>query len=585
MEKLWQAYVKKGLRDQPVTDLYDYFDFHRNRTERFKQLSYQVSSGAYEPKPSLISRLEKKSGLCRPIVIPTPEDAVVLQCITEALIKPALKAQPSRNVFFSRSHSTPSTEFTFERDYIWFKRWKMFSKVRFEIASSHEWIVVTDVANYFDSIVHSHLRNQLAALKGVKEATLDLLFRVIPFVSWKPDYLPLPPQGLPQVQFDAPRLLSHVYLYEVDLFLKAQTGGSFVRWVDDITAAVANEQRGLRLIRDIDALMHTRGMRLNAGKTHILSKSQAYKFFHQAENSKVTGFEAEADKRLKSGKKLFRFSTKCLTSFNSFLKTSAYGQKDKVVRRYIGLFAKILSDLALDYCLANFSRDPSIREVCLNYFLKLGPRTRILNVLETFVTSGYALDEISLCQIAKLVVNWEIQPTSTLVSRIIRRLGMNVSKKSYLRRSPCYLVLAVWLLTKYGTPSQLARVLRNTQELWENSDYLARQVCAAVARFRQDSVRKEFYVRAGGRGFISAEAVIRDHAALSELTNPIPSDVRGYINNGKNPTIFGLHRILISLVVLRNTDLGEKYRAQLRDEILSYLTDPMLRKLVQAEVG
>ena len=106
------------------------------------------------------------------------------------------------------------------------------SKTRVSISSVHEWVVVTDVANYFNSIVHSHLRNQLAALPDVTEAILHLLFRVIPAVSWKPDYLPLPPHGLPQVQFDAPRLLAHVYLYEADVFIAAQTAGNFVRWVD-----------------------------------------------------------------------------------------------------------------------------------------------------------------------------------------------------------------------------------------------------------------------------------------------------------------------------------------------------------------
>ena len=45
MEKVWKDYVHKGLRDQPVTDLYDYFDFHRHRLNRFRQLSYLVSSG------------------------------------------------------------------------------------------------------------------------------------------------------------------------------------------------------------------------------------------------------------------------------------------------------------------------------------------------------------------------------------------------------------------------------------------------------------------------------------------------------------------------------------------------------------
>jgi hypothetical protein len=395
--------------------------------------------------------------------------------------------------------------------------------------------------------------------------------------------LPLPPLGLPQVQFDAPRLLAHVYLYEVDLFLNSRTNGSFVRWVDDITAAVPNQERGLRLIRDVDALMHTRGMRLNAGKTHVLSKSEAYRFFQVSENAKVDQFVAEADRRIKRGLKLTRFSNKCFTAFNAFLKKPRFGHNDKVIRRYIGLFTKLKSDLALDYCLANFAFEPASREVSLTYFLALGPKIRVLNMLEEFVTGGYALDEVALCQVAKLLVNWELPTNSALVSRL-RTLGNSLSRKTYLRRSPCYLVLSLWLLTKYGTPSQLARMLRRTRELWENSDYLARQVCAAAARFRQASVRDEFYETVRGRGFVSAESVIRDHCVLMSFTNPIPKDVRGYVNNGKHSSTFGLYRILIAMVVLRNTGLPMAYRAQIRDDILRYLTDPVLRKAILAEV-
>lgn len=581
MEKVWKSYVHKGLRDQPVTDLYDYFDFHRNRAEHFKQLSYLVSSGAYEPRPSLIARLEKKLGLCRPIVVPTPEDAIVLQCITEALIQPALRIQPSNNVFFSRSHSSFTPEFTFGKDYIWFKRWRSFAKARFSISSAHEWVVVTDVANYFDSIVHSHLRNQLATLEGVRESILDVLFRVIPVVSWKPDYLPLPPHGLPQVQFDAPRLLAHVYLYEVDSFIKLRTEGNFVRWVDDITAAVPNEERGLRLIRDIDALMHMRGVRLNGGKTYILSKAEAYRFFQTAENAKIDEFNREADRRLKKGLKLNRFQQKCFNAFTGFVATPAYGHKDKVIRRYITLFTKIRTDMAVKYCISNFPTHPDLREVSLGYFLALGPRLKIFNMLDAFTRSGRALDDVALCQIAKLITSWQISPHSALVSRI-RRLAVDLYDESYLRRSPFYLVFSLWLLTKYGTPNQLARMLRRTRELWENSDYLARQVAAACARFQKAAVRNEFYRNIRGRGLVSAEAVVRDHRVLRHLSCPIPRNVRGYINNGKNRTNFGLYRILISLVVLRNRDLPRLYRAELRDEVLAYLEDPILRDAVVA---
>jgi hypothetical protein len=64
----------------------------------------------------------------------------------------------------------------------------------------------------------------------------------------------------------------------------------------------------------------------------------------------------------------------------------------------------------------------------------------------------------------------------------------------------------------------------------------------------------------------------------------VPKDVRGYINNGKHQTRFGLHRVLITMAVLRNSGLPHPYRIQLRDEILQYLTDPIFQQFIRAEV-
>ena len=579
MDSAWKEYVHKGLRDQPVADLYDYFDFHRNRQKKFSQLSFQVSSGSYEPRSSQIARLEKKVGLCRPIVIPTPEDAVVMQCITEELLSPALKAQPSENVFFSRSHSTPQTKLAFGRDYIWFRRYKRFANLRIEISSVHDWLVVTDVANYFDTIIHAFLRNQLAELDGVKEPILDILFRIIPYVSWKPDYLPLSDRGLPQVQFDAPRLLAHVYLYEIDQFIDAQTAGNFVRWVDDISAAVPNEERGHRLVRDLDALMHTRGIRLNSGKTHVLSKHDAFKFFQVSENKLVDALAKEANRRIKSGLAMSRFNQKCKNRFDKFLRKSKFGHHDKVVRRYLNLFTITKSDGALKYCIDSFARDPSIREACLTYFLALGPRLAIFNMLNGYLMGGFAIDDISICQSARLLTRWQIQPNSGL-EKHVRILGRELAKDTYLRRSPFYLTASIWILGKYGTSQQLLIALRGSRGLWSNSEHLARQVVAVVARFRKTSLRSEFYGALKGRGFISAEDVILDHRTLRRMKEPIPPEVRGYVINGKNKTDFGLARMLIIRTVLDNKIISVKYRQALSSQVLMYLTDPIFRQMI-----
>jgi len=150
MLDVWKRFVRAGLRDQEILDLHDYLDFHRSRISIFQSLVTEIAEGRYSPSKSLPVRVEKKYGVTRTVVIPAPEDAVVLQCIVEALYPAAREKQPSQNAFFSRSHGFRAPEVRFLPDYIWFRRWAQFSRIRVGIVSAHKYVCVTDIANYFD---------------------------------------------------------------------------------------------------------------------------------------------------------------------------------------------------------------------------------------------------------------------------------------------------------------------------------------------------------------------------------------------------------------------------------------------------
>lgn len=118
MERAWQKYVREGFRKQEVFDLFDHNDFHWNRVTRFADLRRAILTGRFKPSGSIPVKVEKAAGVCRTIVIPNPEDAVVLQCIVENLFAHAMRKQPSRNTFFSRSHEKTTGDFKFDKDYI-----------------------------------------------------------------------------------------------------------------------------------------------------------------------------------------------------------------------------------------------------------------------------------------------------------------------------------------------------------------------------------------------------------------------------------------------------------------------------------
>lgn len=351
MERCWTKYVRPGLRDQEVLDLYDYNDFHWGRKTYFESLRSEILDGTYMPSASTPVRVEKSNGVNRTLIIPCAQDCVVLQCVVEHILKRVLAKQPSSNAFFSRSHGFAGATVGFDSDYIWFRRWKKFASLRFNLAKSYSHICTTDVANYFDNIDYIHLRSILSSVARIDEVVLDVMFKVLDAVSWRPDYLPPSGRGLPQVNFDAPRLLAHAYLYEIDSYLKFKTNDTFVRWVDDMTIPASSYEEAKTTARDLDQLLMTRGLRLNAGKTSVLSAAQAKKYFYQAENSYLDDEIIKANKFANDPARKLALIKRAKKNFLAFSVMPKTGHWDKVAKRYITLFTNLKDDSLVDYCL------------------------------------------------------------------------------------------------------------------------------------------------------------------------------------------------------------------------------------------
>jgi len=70
------------MRAFDITDLYDYYDFNYVIESRVDIIIERILSGQYRADPPLIYRSEKKHGVCRHLMIPSPSDALVFQLLT-----------------------------------------------------------------------------------------------------------------------------------------------------------------------------------------------------------------------------------------------------------------------------------------------------------------------------------------------------------------------------------------------------------------------------------------------------------------------------------------------------------------------
>lgn len=264
IKKAWKTSIRAGLRKQIIPDLHDYLDIHRNIDGISGRISSLVCAGHYKASAAEFVTLEKKDGITRRLAIPDPTDALILQSIIDSIEPDIINSQPNNNSYYSRTHTPPSVDnIDSSFSYPWWKLWPEFQERIWKFTQTHEFVVVTDIANYFDTIPLNALRNTLSGIVKINEDVLNLLFFILEALSWRPFFMPHSGVGLPQIDFDAPRLLSHAYLFKVDKELKILTKDSFVRWMDDIDSGVSSREDGKKLLQTLQQVLNSQGLQLN----------------------------------------------------------------------------------------------------------------------------------------------------------------------------------------------------------------------------------------------------------------------------------------------------------------------------------
>jgi hypothetical protein len=427
--KVWKDTVRNGLRKQPLEDLHDFLDIHRNIQPFADRLRKNVLDGHYKPSSPEFVHLEKRDGIPRRLPIPEPADALALQCIVEVLESELKKAQPSKNAYYSRTHTPGDVEQvdgTFA--YPWWILWPQFQKRIWKFTNSYQYVVVTDIANYFDCIPLASLRNTLASCGKFSENLLNFLFYLLEAFSWRPYYMPHSGVGLPQINFDAPRLLAHAYLFKLDEELESATNGNFVRWMDDIDAGVNSREEGKRLLRNLDNVLSSQGLRLNTSKSKILSAQDAVAHFWIQENRALTIIESSI--KHGSGSQPTQRKQKHLLKkrFRGFERKARIGQWDKVFKRYFSLFGMVKESCLEKHLPLILADSPSLRGSAFTYLIRLGISKKRIGVIEDFLLSGHCEDDVSLFEAIHCLITWETPATGQIVQQMIA-LARNIAKK------------------------------------------------------------------------------------------------------------------------------------------------------------
>ena len=483
LERVWRTKVRLAMRQQFLNDGIENFDFHVACKLECKKLSLLILKGDYVPEKAQRILVEKSKGLCRQLVIPAARDALVLQCLSDALFEEIRGKAPTLRAFYEpKDHSFSKVRDQIGRDqYGTFASWLNFQRSLFNFTKTRPFVVVTDIANYYDSISYVHLRNVIAPIAGVEECVLDMLIHVLSSLLWQPDYMPSVDIGLPQINLDAPRLLAHCFLYELDAYLDRDPNRDFVRFMDDIDIGVETIAEAKRTLRSIDLVLQTRQVRLNSGKTLILTQQEALRHFRVLENARLDVLKARVDRKLKDGLDTARERRVVELRIRRGIERKGFdeGNGEKILKRWLGLAGLLRADIRNGDLLRLFLLRPAVRDTVCMYIRKTDLTAARAQMLAEAAELGLLVDDAGLVDLANHLVETAVTTTAKRQASILRIIAA-CDVLTYFG-----LYCRLWLQSKYDTTSALLATVRSTTETWVSHERLGRVIGSFVPVFQK----------------------------------------------------------------------------------------------------
>lgn len=134
-----------------------------------------------------------------------------------------------------------------------------------QIAQNHDFVAITDIADFYPRIYHHRIDNALRRIPGI-ENTRKKIMKLLAAFSTRDSY------GLP-VGGPASRILAELALNDVDRQLETRRI-DFCRYADDYTIGASSKDDAYRALVILAAKLSHEGLTLQKHKTRVLTKEE-----------------------------------------------------------------------------------------------------------------------------------------------------------------------------------------------------------------------------------------------------------------------------------------------------------------------
>jgi hypothetical protein len=403
-----------------------------------------------------------------------------------------------------------------------------------------------------------------------------MLIYVLSGLLWQPDYMPRIEIGLPQINLDAPRVLAHCFLYELDTYLANNASRDFVRYMDDIDVGVDSIAAAKDVLKSIDLVLQTKQVRLNSGKTIILSQKDAIRHFRIIENTRLDMLQSRIKRKLKARQTLTRERRLIELRIRRGLAAKAFddGNGDKILKRLMTLGSVSSARILPRELYRIFMLRPTVRENVCSYVRATGLTPAKARILADAAESPLLVDDAARVDLINYLVETGVTVTHEIAVFLSRIVDAQDGKNVF------GLYCKIWMLSKYGSTHQLLETIASNLDIWASHDRLGRIIGSfrpifldtpiwesflqVISESRNEGIRDAYKFH---RQLETDLAVFNSMFAASE--NPNPSRGTG-ITHAK---------FLCLLSALRNRSAPDARRRRLRNRNQAAWNDIYYRKI------
>lgn len=347
--------------------------------------------------------------------------------------------------------------------------------------------------------------------------------------------------------------------------------------MDDIDIGVDTISEARGIVRNLDLALQTRQLRLNSGKTTILTEFEAQQHFRIRENAWLSTLSDRIKVKRASKSSLFNERRKIEISLRVGLKRDAFssGNGGKVLKRLINLGRETSAQITDDHFSLILANWPSLRPTLLQWWQEHPAPALKLNLITQILQDGHLVDDASMVEIASALVAARLPDSSWVHDHIKEILGCLGSSSVW------GLYAQVWVASKYATNDELMSIIETKASAWGSNEHLTRLVAGMFPRFFGSSLQSKFEAILRRAGGFAASSVTQFHHELSSTAGGFTA-VKKFIvaPNTSLPNRISHAKFLMLLSLLRNTSIAPVATLNLKIVHALALSDPFYAHLV-----